>query len=56
MVFEKPPQEVEMRLAPGGDGVVVVAIGDRAADGQQQEFVQPERDAMRRTGIFDQAR
>ena len=42
-----------MRLAPGGDGVIIVAIRDRAAHGQQQDFVETESDAMRFTGIFD---
>ena len=31
-------QEVEMRRAPGGDILVVVAVGNRAADHQQQHL------------------
>ena len=35
---QKAPQEVQMGPAPSCDGIVVVAIGDRAADGQKQKL------------------
>jgi len=38
-------ENVEMRLAPGGDVLVVVAVGDRAADYQQQDLRQRVQDA-----------
>jgi len=34
------PKEVQMGLSPGGDVVVVVTVGDRAADHQQQDLRQ----------------
>lgn len=39
-----PPKEIEMRLAPGGDIVVVVAIRDRAANDQEQNLRQRMED------------
>ena len=38
-------QEVQVRLAPGGDMVVVIAVGDGATDHQQQNLVQRVEDA-----------
>lgn len=33
-------EEIQMRRTPVGDGIIVVAIGDRAADHQQQHLTQ----------------
>jgi hypothetical protein len=35
-----PPQEIEMRLAPCGDIIVVVTIRDRPANDQEQNLRQ----------------
>src|SRR3546814_14622342 len=49
----KAPQEREMRLAPGGDVIVVVAVGDRAADRQQQHLRQRTRHTPRIARVLD---
>src|SRR3546814_3462343 len=42
-----------MRLAPGGDVIVVVAVGDRAADRQQQHLRQRMRHTPRIARVLD---
>jgi hypothetical protein len=37
-------KEIKMRRAPGGDIVIVVAIRDRAANDQEQDFRQGMKD------------
>ena len=44
-VGQMPTQEGQMRLAPGGDVIVVVAVGDGAANHQQQDLGQRMGDA-----------
>ena len=44
LVGQVAAQEVEMRRAPGGDVLVVVAVGDGAADHQQQHLGQRMQD------------
>jgi hypothetical protein len=44
---QEPLQELEMGLSPVGDGVEAVAVGDRGADAQEQNLVQPVRHAFR---------
>ena len=44
-VGQVPAEEVEVRGPPGGDVLVVVAVGDGAADHQQQDLVEPVEDA-----------
>jgi hypothetical protein len=43
-VGQVPAEEAEMRRAPGGDVLVVVAVGYGAADDQQQDLVEPVGD------------
>ena len=50
---QKAAQKVEMRLAPGGDVVEIVARGDRRADNQQQHFPQGMRHAPLFARILD---
>ena len=44
-----------MRRTPVGDGVIVVAIGDRAADHQQQNLTQRVQDTADVTRVFNGA-
>src|SRR3546814_7693344 len=53
VIGQKAPQEREMRLAPGGDVIVVVAVGDRAADRQQQHLRQRMRHTPRIARVLD---
>jgi hypothetical protein len=46
-------QEVQMRLAPGGDVVVVVAVGDGGADHEQQDLGQRMTDAAHVARVVD---
>ena len=46
-------QEVQVRLAPGGDVVVVVAVGHGAADDQEQDFSEWMGDAADIARIID---
>jgi hypothetical protein len=53
MIGQKLPQNGQMLLAPARDRVVVVAIGDRPAHRQQQQFGQRIGHAMRLARILD---
>ena len=53
MVIGKAAQELQVRLAPVDDVFVVVAIGDRGADRQEQHLPQRIGDAPRLAHIFD---
>jgi hypothetical protein len=44
LVGQVPAEEVEVGRAPGGDVLVVVAVGDGAADDEQQDLVEPVAD------------
>ena len=44
LVGQVPAEEVEMRRAPAGDVLVVVAVGDGAADDEQQDLRQRMQD------------
>ena len=46
-------QEVQVRLAPGGDMVVVIAVGDGATDHQQQNLAQRVEDATNIAWVLD---
>jgi hypothetical protein len=46
-------QKVQMRLAPGGDVVVVVTVGDRSTDHQQKDLRQGMDDAADCRRIVD---
>jgi hypothetical protein len=45
-------QEIEMRRAPGGDVLVVVAVGDGAADHQEQDLGQRMQDPPHVTRVL----
>ena len=53
LVGQVPAEEAEMRRAPGGDVLVVVAVGDGAADDQQEDLVEPVADPPHVTRILD---
>ena len=55
MVGQEAAQEVEMRLAPGGDPFVVVVVGDGAAYHQQQDLGQRMRHAPGLARVLDRA-
>jgi len=46
-IGQAPAEKVEMRRAPGGDVLVVVAVGDGAADDEQEDLVEPVGDPPR---------
>ena len=54
MIGKEASQEWQMGLSPVSDPFVVVAIGNRAADDQQQYLWQWMRDAPRLPRVFDQ--
>ena len=53
MVGQEATQERQMRFAPFGDPFVIVAIGNRAADHQQQHLRQRVRHPPRLARVFD---
>ena len=53
MVGQEAAQELQALLPPGGDRLVVVAVGDRAADHQQQNLRQRVGDPPRLAGVLD---
>ena len=55
MVGQEVAQEGEMRLAPVGDPLVVVVVGDRGADHQQQHLGQRMRHAPGLARVLDRA-
>ena len=48
-----PAEEIEMRRAPGSDLLVVVAVGDAAADHQEQNLGQRMQDAPHVARVLD---
>jgi hypothetical protein len=53
LVGQVPAEEVEVRSAPCGDVLVVVAVGDGAADHEQQHFRQRMQDPPNVARVFD---
>jgi hypothetical protein len=53
MIRQETPQEREMRLAPGRDPLVIVAIADRPAYDEQQHIGQRMRHPPRFARVFD---
>src|SRR6516162_3632493 len=53
MVGQEAAQELQALLPPGCDRLVVVAVGDRAADHQQQNLRQRMGDPPRLAGVLD---
>ena len=53
LVGQVPAEEVEMRRAPGGDVLVVVAVGDGAADDEQQDLRQRMQDPPHVARVLD---
>lgn len=53
MVGQIAAQEVEMGRAPVGNQIIVVAIADRAADHQKQDFLQRMRYPPRLAWVFN---
>jgi len=53
MEGQEAAQEVQPLPAPGGDRLVIVAVGDRAADDQQQNLRKRMRDPPRLARVFD---
>ena len=52
-VGQVPAEEVEVRRAPGGDVLVVVAVGDGAADHEQEDLVEPVGDPPHVARVLD---
>ena len=52
-VGQMPAEEIEVRRPPGGDVLVIVAVGDRAADHQQQHLRQRVQDAPHVARVLD---
>lgn len=53
MIRQDLPQERQMGVPPGRDVIVVVAIGDRPANHQQQDLRQGVRHSPRLARILD---
>lgn len=53
MVGQKAAQKRQTLLAPRSDRVVIVAVGNRAADDQQQNLRKRMRDPPRLARVFD---
>ena len=53
MKRQKAAQNVEMRLAPGGDVIEIIARGDRRADDEQQHLGQRMCHAPLLTWVLD---
>src|SRR5205823_2407591 len=53
MIRKEAAEEHKMGFAPRRDSLVIVAVGDRAAHDQQQDFRQRVRHPPRRARVFD---
>jgi hypothetical protein len=55
IIGQKPTQKRDMRRAPGADGIIAIAVGNRRAHRQQKHFRKRIGDLMRRARILDPA-
>jgi hypothetical protein len=50
---QETPQEIEMRLAPNGDGLILIAVGDGPAHGQQRQLRHWKRQPTRLARVLN---